>query len=263
MPTKKDVVQTESEVEGAPTGNVDPFYMALTAEFDKTYQRPIGRGQMLDYITGEQAISRLNDVVGPMNWDWEVTRSEIVDGQIIVRGTLTIRYNGQVSVKTGSGGFIPRANMTLGDATKSAETDAFKKAAQKFGVALYLAEKSGEGVAELPYQPQVQSYPTPTISSLPSVKFPQNTSASGNEVSGVVTAKSVGRNSIQVNGEWYKLAGRSVTQYQNLFDTIQTGQAVSIVHPEGMTFINGLKILDTQAPVAVGGGDEEEGDLAF
>ena len=77
-------------------------------------------------------MNRLDEVVGPWNWSDEYV--EVKDG---VKCRLTLRLpDGTVVVKEDVGGYSKTPDPS--DAAKTAYTDAFKRAAVKFGVARYL-----------------------------------------------------------------------------------------------------------------------------
>ena len=87
---------------------------------------------VLSYITARTAMNRLDEVLGPENW--EDSFSETKDG-LTCRITITLP-NGDKVTKQDGGGF---ADMTAEDDTeKSTFSDAFKRAAVKFGVGRYL-----------------------------------------------------------------------------------------------------------------------------
>src|SRR4051794_6993866 len=86
----------------------------------------------MDYITARTAMNRLDNVLGPENW-WD----DYVPGEDSVLCRLSIRLpDGQVLTKADAGGYAGMADS--GDDDKSGYSDAFKRAAVKFGVARYL-----------------------------------------------------------------------------------------------------------------------------
>lgn len=92
-------------------------------------QRKVGNFQA-DYVEGETVIRRLNKCC-PDGWDWRIVGMEWREKMLVVWGELTIPGLG-----TRSGMGISE-NM-IGDVVKGASTDALKKAATLFGVALEL-----------------------------------------------------------------------------------------------------------------------------
>jgi hypothetical protein len=120
-------------------------------------------GQKLKYTDGAYVIRTLNQAFG---WDWDfVADSEelLMNGdkpfEVKVRGTLTVRLNGQAVTKTQYGcqpiemmrdGSKP---VSIGDAYKGAATDAMKKCASLLGIALDLYDSD--------YKPEKYAEPEP------------------------------------------------------------------------------------------------------
>jgi len=89
-------------------------------------------GRQLHYITARVVMNRLDSVLGPENWWDEYNPSE---NSVLCR--LTIRLpDGSTLSKADAGGYAGMADS--GDDDKSGYSDAFKRAAVKFGVARYL-----------------------------------------------------------------------------------------------------------------------------
>jgi hypothetical protein len=110
------------------------LFAALAAPFDshevKLRQAPGGR--QLHYITARTAMNRLDNVLGPENW-WD----EYLPLEHSVLCKLTLRLpDGSTVTKSDAGGYAGMADQ--GDDDKSGFSDAFKRAAAKFGVARYL-----------------------------------------------------------------------------------------------------------------------------
>lgn len=287
MPKAKTVDESPSEevaVEAIPgsTESVEEVfarkYALASAPFDKTYQRQIPGGRSLTYITGEQVVSRMNEVFGP-RWDWTPDEPKIREDEIYLSGTLTVEivpegkeYGHNVSraafggatIKRrrptvtqnpdGSVKEIPGAMLSLGNDIKAADTDAFKKAAAKFGVGLYLSERSDDGgEAQLPSynQSQAPSSYTP-MAGLPNVGFPTNNS-NGDATTGPIEAVSMPKvvdgkqklGGVKVNGQWYNVSNRAPIN----LSMFQRGQVVTIAHAPGQTFIDGMTLAGaTSAP---------------
>ena len=93
--------------------------------------RPQG-GRQLQYITARTVMNRLDDVLGPANW-WDEYLPQ--ENSVICR--LTIRLpDGTTLTKSDAGGYAGMSDS--GDDDKSGFSDAFKRAAVKFGVGRYL-----------------------------------------------------------------------------------------------------------------------------
>jgi hypothetical protein len=154
------------------------LFAALSAPFDaqETRARMQG-GRQVQYITARTAMNRLDSVLGPENW-WD----EYVPGENSVLCRLTVRLpDGSTLTKADAGGYAGMPDQ--GDDDKSGFSDAFKRAAVKFGVGRYLyrdgvptfatnaAKDSGLGTQDS----QASSVPAPVSSrSESSVPSPQS-----------------------------------------------------------------------------------------
>lgn len=109
-------------------------------------------GVSLVYLPISEVINRLNKVLGPESWSFNVnfvSRDQYDNDEIIAHITLSIDFgDGKMVNKDGIGGqSVKRAKSTgkpidLGNDFKGAVSDALKKAAQQLGVGLYLARSS-------------------------------------------------------------------------------------------------------------------------
>ncbi len=109
------------------------LFAALAAPFapEEVRVRPQGARQ-LQYITARTVMNRLDDVLGPASW-WD----EYVPLENSVICRLTIRLpDGTTLTKSDAGGYAGMADS--GDDDKSGFSDAFKRAAVKFGIGRYL-----------------------------------------------------------------------------------------------------------------------------
>lgn len=110
------------------------LFAALAAPFEnhEVKLRPAQGGRQLSYITARTAMNRLDSVLGPENW-WD----EFLPLENSVICKLTIRLpDGSTVTKADAGGYAGMADS--GDDDKSGFSDAFKRAAAKFGIARYL-----------------------------------------------------------------------------------------------------------------------------
>lgn len=138
---------------------VSEIYKRLSAPFDHTFSDNRG-GVTLTYVTGEQAISRLNEELGVENWSFTVSEHGLhaEADECWVLGKITASINGNVVTREQFGSSkIKRSRssgtpLDIGFDLKGAGTDALKKCASLLGVALYLSEK----------EPQVNSNFTPS-----------------------------------------------------------------------------------------------------
>lgn len=121
---------------------------ALEAPFppEEIRQREGGFGKMLDFIHWTAAVRRLNKAVGSDSWDFEVSDLRLADGVAICKGRLTIRFpDGTTATKEQYGGNAVNQGMKPDDAAKGAGSDALKKCASLFGIALNLSENEQGG----------------------------------------------------------------------------------------------------------------------
>jgi hypothetical protein len=109
------------------------LFAALAAPFlnEEVRLRPQG-GRQIPYVTARTVMNRLDEVLGPANW-WD----EYLPQEHSVICRLTIRLpDGATLTKSDAGGYAGMADS--GDDDKSGFSDAFKRAAVKFGVGRYL-----------------------------------------------------------------------------------------------------------------------------
>jgi Rad52/22 family double-strand break repair protein len=109
------------------------LFAALATPFDAQEVRTRSQsGRQIHYITARTAMNRLDSVLGPENW-WD----EYVPGENSVLCRLTVRLpDGKTLTKADAGGYAGMPDS--GDDDKSGFSDAFKRAAVKFGVGRYL-----------------------------------------------------------------------------------------------------------------------------
>lgn len=141
-----------------------PQQQALEAEFPEEMLKLIRKGgSNLTYIPVGEATTRMNDVLGTAGWEWKNERlwremGGMADDDIwcLASGHLTATIDGVTSMKSGVGGVkVKMLNdgsgaVDLGDEYKGADSDAMKKAMQRFGVGLYLARTKSAIDYELP-----------------------------------------------------------------------------------------------------------------
>ena len=124
------------------------LYQRLATPFDVTF-RDLRGGVELEYITGEQATTRLNETLGFLNWNFRIVEHGIhaeadecwVLGELTVmldNRTVTRQQFGSQKVKRSRSSGTP---LDIGFDLKGAATDALKKCASLIGVALYLWKK--------------------------------------------------------------------------------------------------------------------------
>jgi len=113
-------------------------------EFIKS--KPGRGGKQVMYVEVGYTTAKLNEVFGPINWDFKVVErgetNRALDrgstGEVWVYGELSIKdhQRGYVVTKGAYGQHPVHANVPMGDCLKAAESDALKKAASMFGIAL-------------------------------------------------------------------------------------------------------------------------------
>ncbi|MBV9173602.1 MAG: hypothetical protein JOZ81_26355 [Chloroflexi bacterium] len=125
----------------------------LAAPFDVTFTDVRG-GVELRYVSGEQVVRRLNEVLGVSGWSFRILRHDIhgeadeawalgelvaeIDGRTVVRQ----QFGSQKLKRSRSTG----APLDIGFDLKGAATDAMKKCASLLGVGLYLSRKESKDV---------------------------------------------------------------------------------------------------------------------
>jgi hypothetical protein len=160
------------------------LYSRLAAPFDHTFKDTRG-GVELEYVTGEQVVSRLNEVLGPAGWSFTVREHGInaEADECWALGRLTAHIDGTTVLRDQFGSQKVKRSRASGNALdigfdlKGAGTDALKKCASLLGVGLYLskkeeqsskagnghaapAERKGQLHPPLPRDPQPQQAPS-------------------------------------------------------------------------------------------------------
>jgi hypothetical protein len=114
------------------------IFAALAAPFaDDEVRSRRQNGRDFQYITARMVMNRLDEVLGPENWWDDYTP---IENAIACRLTIQLP-DGRTLTKCDAGGFTTTADTS--DYEKSGFSDAFKRAAVKFGVGRYLY---GDGI---------------------------------------------------------------------------------------------------------------------
>jgi hypothetical protein len=130
----------------------------LAAPFEVTFS-DIRGGVHLTYVSGEQVVRRLNDVLGVGGWSFRILSHDIHKeaDEVWALGELVAHIDGQPVVRQQFGSQkVKRSRSTgapldLGFDLKGAATDALKKCAMLLGVGLYLSRKEvSQGVQRGP-----------------------------------------------------------------------------------------------------------------
>ncbi len=136
------------------------IWAALARPFAPEDVKFLKKGPGFHYITARTAMNRLDEVLGPENW-WD----EYIPCQDSVICKLSIGLpDGRVLTKADAGGYAGMADA--GDDDKSGFSDAFKRAAVKFGVARYLYKDGvptfrGEGATAAAAGPAAELFDSP------------------------------------------------------------------------------------------------------
>ena len=144
--------------------------LALALPFDKSVEASMVKGNTrLTYIPVSEVIYRLNEV---LNYNWSYTvqscqRDPLDPDYIVAHVTMKV-YNGANDpvIRDGFGGVkVKRTRdgqiVDLGDEYKGAVSDALKKAAQSFGVGLYLARHEDKAQPSTERMPITNPTPSP------------------------------------------------------------------------------------------------------
>lgn len=139
-------------------------YQKLAARFDK-HQTRKQAGTDLTYLTGEQVVSRLNEVLGVTGWSFRVVREGVTDTEAWVLGELTSTIDGVMVTRQQYGNQeLMRGQRATSDLFKSACTDAVKKAATTIGIGLYLYDQDERREVEAEMR-QASRTPKPAVPS--------------------------------------------------------------------------------------------------
>lgn len=105
----------------------------FTGKFVK--ERKVGQSRTESYVPHSTVAERLLQVLGPYDWDFELVYSE--NKPVAAKGKLTVTIDGKTITVAGAG--TPQnTSEDIGEQIKKMESDAFKRAASKLGVALHL-----------------------------------------------------------------------------------------------------------------------------
>jgi DNA recombination protein Rad52 len=122
---------------------------------DVISKRDAGNGRKLDYLETWYVIDRMNEVFGNMGWDSETVEMREIPGQDKATYVAKVRITALVQVNEGNFLKVTKEGTGYGRdksalnphemASKEAESDAFKRAAMKFGKSMGLALYSKDG----------------------------------------------------------------------------------------------------------------------
>lgn len=122
---------TQVDESGFPRDHV--IFAQLGQQFRKDEVKTINKGgSTLPYITARQVMNRLDEVLGPANW-WDEYMA--FDTYVVCRLTIELP-DGRTITRCDVGGISKTHDAS--DAEKTGFSDAFKRAAVKFGIGRYL-----------------------------------------------------------------------------------------------------------------------------
>lgn len=124
------------------------IYARLCERFEISFT-DIRGGVEVTFVSGEQVVSRLNEVLGVAGWSFRILKHEIHGeaNEVWALGELVADIDGRCVTRQQFGSQkIKRSRSTgapldLGFDLKGASTDAMKKCASLLGVGLYLSRK--------------------------------------------------------------------------------------------------------------------------
>src|SRR3990167_10585959 len=137
--TKKTKKTTALVISGLSLSPQQVGKIGLSTPREFVKQRKARGGKIVDYVEGGYVISRLNEIFGIANWNFQIIRETITDKTIGVYGELSvIDHKKGYKITKGQYGSKERyAEIPIGDTLKAAATDCLKKCASfGFGIAL-------------------------------------------------------------------------------------------------------------------------------
>jgi hypothetical protein len=162
-PATRNGATPKAELPQSPGTRFPEIFQALAAEFHphEVKDRAGGGGKRLSYITARTAMNRLDAVLGPENWQDEFY--EVCD-VLFCRITITLP-DGSTVAKCDAGGFKTMEERNKKgelvedeeNTDKTGPSDAFKRAAAKFGIARYLYKDGVPDYAPPPPPPDNRS----------------------------------------------------------------------------------------------------------
>ena len=122
---------------------------ALSEPFDPAdvKQRSAGGGRMLDYISIDKTIQRLNDVLGA-GWSFSVIDWRIDESPNGVMACVHGRIDASATLGKSADGLGASMQRDPDDAIKTALAEALKKAGHQLGIALYLWDEAARAKVE-------------------------------------------------------------------------------------------------------------------
>ena len=114
-------------------------------------------GQVKYGYRPQYVFDSVNDVLGPENWRYELTREEIFENQAVAEVRLFVRVDGDWLCKGSHKGQMQIVKGNVGDAQKGAITDAIQKCMSL----LSIGSDAYKGLLKHVFQPSAKSPSTP------------------------------------------------------------------------------------------------------
>ena len=116
-------------------------------------------GQVKYGYRPQYVFDSVNEVLGPENWRYELTREEIFDNQAVAEVRLFVRVDGDWLCKGSHKGQMQIVKGNVGDAQKGAITDAIQKCMSL----LSIGSDAYKGLLKHVFQPSAKSTATPPL----------------------------------------------------------------------------------------------------
>ena len=131
-------------------------------------------GQVKYGYRPQYVFDSVNDVLGPENWRYELTREEIFENQAVAEVRLFVRVDGDWLCKGSQKGQMQIVKGNVGDAQKGAITDAIQKCMSL----LSIGSDAYKGLLKHVFQPTPKSTatPPPPKPSQPAAQLPAESS---------------------------------------------------------------------------------------
>ena len=131
-------------------------------------------GQVKYGYRPQYVFDSVNDVLGPENWRYELTREEIFENQAVAEVRLFVRVDGDWLCKGSHKGQMQIVKGNVGDAQKGAITDAIQKCMSL----LSIGSDAYKGLLKHVFQPTPKSTatPPPPKPSQPAAQLPAESS---------------------------------------------------------------------------------------
>ena len=130
-------------------------------------------GQVKYGYRPQYVFDSVNEVLGPENWRYELTREEIFENQAVAEVRLFVRVDGDWLCKGSHKGQMQIVKGNVGDAQKGAITDAIQKCMSL----LSIGSDAYKGLLKHVFQPSAKSIaaPSPAKPSQPAAQPPAET----------------------------------------------------------------------------------------